>query len=504
MGMQIITGYTSTPHVTSEQARNENAGTIGTGKYVFDLGDKFQYELISNNIIRIKNGYGINQGTAFGITINDYEELTIDNGLVGVSRHDLVVARYEKAIETGIENVSLVIVKGTSSETPVDPDVEVGDILSGAVIDDFPLWRITINGLSVSSVEQLFSVSVNIQDISSDLNELITDINNEKAITDTILIGDSYAHDGTITPNWHDYLETYNGNLGTVYKSGIAGACFTGGSIGTLTKFIDMLTTIEATVGNNSNIKNIIVAGGFNDRGVATDTILSYIEAFATYAKTTFPNAKIYLGMIGHTRDYTTTDLGEVGGYIYNLRTVLPAYSKCSKFGINFLTGCENVMHKYSFFQEDLVHPNSDGSQAIAIAINNCLTSGNCTFSDYGEATGMTASGITATVTNQTLFNYQINGIVCYQIHGTFVFTSTTNLVANTVYELATITGGYGGGTIHFAHHVFTALQTNTGFMFANIYMEQSKLKMLVYSNTNSITQVSIPKMLLQFDVTKF
>lgn len=183
MGMTIITGYTGEAHVTSEQARAENAGVIGTEKYVLNIGNTFDYEIITNNLVRISNGYGVNQGTSFCIVSGDSEDAVIDNGLIGVSRNDLIVARYEKSIETGVESVSLVVIKGTSSENPVDPAYQVGDIFNGAFVDDFPLWRVKITDLSITAVEQMFDITLNMQDIFTSLSGLVSDID---IINDTI------------------------------------------------------------------------------------------------------------------------------------------------------------------------------------------------------------------------------------------------------------------------------------------------------------------------------
>lgn len=79
MGMKIVTGRTGAAHVTSADDGARNAGIIGTGKYIFNIGNKFAYEIISNNLIRVKDGYGINQGRQFGIEHADYEECEIDN-----------------------------------------------------------------------------------------------------------------------------------------------------------------------------------------------------------------------------------------------------------------------------------------------------------------------------------------------------------------------------------------------------------------------------------------
>lgn len=56
MGMKIVTGRTGAAHVTSADDGARNAGIIGTGKYIFNIGNKFAYEIISNNLIRVKDG----------------------------------------------------------------------------------------------------------------------------------------------------------------------------------------------------------------------------------------------------------------------------------------------------------------------------------------------------------------------------------------------------------------------------------------------------------------
>lgn len=53
--MEIITGYTGKPHVTSEQDRDVNIGVVGEGSYVLRTGMQLAAEVSSNN--EIKHGY---------------------------------------------------------------------------------------------------------------------------------------------------------------------------------------------------------------------------------------------------------------------------------------------------------------------------------------------------------------------------------------------------------------------------------------------------------------
>ena len=48
--MEIITGYTGKPHVTSEQDRDVNIGAVGEGSYVLQTGMQLAAEVSSNKI----------------------------------------------------------------------------------------------------------------------------------------------------------------------------------------------------------------------------------------------------------------------------------------------------------------------------------------------------------------------------------------------------------------------------------------------------------------------
>lgn len=165
MGMKIVTGRTGAAHVTSADDGARNAGIIGTGKYIFNIGNKFAYEIISNNLIRVKDGYGINQGRQFGIEHADYEECEIDNGLQGVKRTDLIVAKYKRDSLTGLESVTIAVIKGTSGDNYTDPEYVEGNILNGDDEDDFLLYRVKINGLAIEKVETMFNTLLDVKSI---------------------------------------------------------------------------------------------------------------------------------------------------------------------------------------------------------------------------------------------------------------------------------------------------------------------------------------------------
>lgn len=154
--MNIITGYTGVPHITSAQDRAENQGTFGTGSYILNVGLKMAAEIISATEVRIKDGVLSHQGCLGIIESGMYDALTIANGSQGMKRRDLIVCRYEKNAETNVESLSLVVIQGTAtSGTPTDPSYNTGSIQGGDSPVDFPLYRVNINGVSISSITQV-------------------------------------------------------------------------------------------------------------------------------------------------------------------------------------------------------------------------------------------------------------------------------------------------------------------------------------------------------------
>lgn len=116
MGIHIVTGYAGKEHVTSADAGSMNAGIVGTGRYVMQTAEQFAAEIVSNNLIKVKSGDLMNQGRHMRIDVNDYEEVTIQNGAQSVFRNDLIVARYKKDPSTLIETTEIVVIKGTAGQ----------------------------------------------------------------------------------------------------------------------------------------------------------------------------------------------------------------------------------------------------------------------------------------------------------------------------------------------------------------------------------------------------
>lgn len=147
--MQIVTGYTGAAHVTSNAAQGFNQGVFGNGNYVLNVGQKFAATMTNATTVSLEDGEGVMQGVHFRIEPGMTETVTITSGTAGYKRIDLICARYTKNQSTGVEDVSLVVVEGTpSSSTPTAPTYNEGDILAGDSPVDFPIWAVSLDGLT--------------------------------------------------------------------------------------------------------------------------------------------------------------------------------------------------------------------------------------------------------------------------------------------------------------------------------------------------------------------
>lgn len=158
--MHLVTGYANKEHIKSADQGSFNAALLGEGEFVLERGSKFAATIISNNIVRIKDGDVIMQGRHGKIDRNTYVDLDFDNGQQGYKRNDLIVARYTKDSSSGIEEVNLVVLKGTpSSDEPSDPEYIKGEVLDGgALVNDMLLYRVPFDGLNIQDLVCLFEV----------------------------------------------------------------------------------------------------------------------------------------------------------------------------------------------------------------------------------------------------------------------------------------------------------------------------------------------------------
>lgn len=145
MAFEIVDGMTGSKHISSDDLAALNTATIGEENCVLKYGDSFELTMASANSATLGTGVGMVCGKRFWNQAPT--SLTIQSGTQGMKRNDLIVARYSRTAE-GIESIEPVVIKGTpSAGAPADPEVTANDL---------KLWRVTLDGINVSSTTALF------------------------------------------------------------------------------------------------------------------------------------------------------------------------------------------------------------------------------------------------------------------------------------------------------------------------------------------------------------
>lgn len=154
--MKIITGRTGEPHVSSQQERNAYIAIFGTGVHILNVGSEMAATAVSANEVRIADGMLTAEGCTAEIAHGTTDSLTIENGTHGMQRIDLIVARYTRDAGTSVEDMQLAVIKGTpAASNPAVPSHNTGLIADGDSPVDFPLYRVNLDGINITSVDAL-------------------------------------------------------------------------------------------------------------------------------------------------------------------------------------------------------------------------------------------------------------------------------------------------------------------------------------------------------------
>lgn len=178
MALELVTGYWGVEHVTAEQDADLNAGIIGSGNYVLNIGGKMRAEAVSANQVRIFDGVFMAYGRQCILGDGEYEDVIIENGTPGLLRNDMIVVKYKKDEESGKENATFAVLKGETGNAAKDPVPNRQDIRSGAFESEVPLYRIKINGLAIEKIEPLYSIPMTNDDLSKKTSDLDTKVKN--------------------------------------------------------------------------------------------------------------------------------------------------------------------------------------------------------------------------------------------------------------------------------------------------------------------------------------
>jgi len=177
--MNIITGYRAEPHITAQQVRDVNIGIFGASAHILKgVGSEMTATVVSANEVEIADGALVAEGCTAEIQYGTTESMAIENGKQDMKRIDLIVARYARNSDTGVESMELMVIKGTSAATnPAVPTYNTGTIADGDSPVDFPIYQVNIDGISITSVDALVdvvSVPSMVEEVQNGVDAIVT------------------------------------------------------------------------------------------------------------------------------------------------------------------------------------------------------------------------------------------------------------------------------------------------------------------------------------------
>lgn len=154
---------------------------------VLETGQQMKATVISNNKVRVADGLVCIGGHIARTVYGDYTDLTIENGESGKNRNDLIIGTFSTTGAGGIDTMQLTVKKGAAGTAATDPALTQGNLYTGSKLREVPLWRVKIEGLSITKVEQLFEIVPSIPTLKKELESLNGKITEQNTLWDGFL-----------------------------------------------------------------------------------------------------------------------------------------------------------------------------------------------------------------------------------------------------------------------------------------------------------------------------
>ena len=168
--MEIVSGRTGKPHVTSQQFRQIIEGIVGDGSCILPSGENLGPELVSNNSLKIRSGMMCHHGNVSSVKIGTYDEVELTNGSQGMKRIDLVVNRYTRNEEDNTEKNEWIVIMGTPAKSnPTVPEYTKGNLQEGDLVDDCPAFEVHFDGINITEVTKMLEIAQTNKDLSEKL-----------------------------------------------------------------------------------------------------------------------------------------------------------------------------------------------------------------------------------------------------------------------------------------------------------------------------------------------
>ena len=175
MALELVTGYKGQNHVTADQWADFNRSIYGTAA-ILPVGNKMAVEIQTANQITVKDGVAVFDGRQIYIGYGESENVAIESGTQAMLRNDIVVVKYTKNEETGVESVAFEVITGVpAASDPVDPSYQDMDIRTGVFTSQKAFCRVHLNGVAIEGIDMLVDVKeINDHAFAAPANNLTT------------------------------------------------------------------------------------------------------------------------------------------------------------------------------------------------------------------------------------------------------------------------------------------------------------------------------------------
>lgn len=213
-GITINTDPAAEAHIYAEDDAAIYQSIVGSDG-VMMIGQQCESQVISNNKVRVKDGVIVVGGHFARIPYGDYIDCEIVNGQSGRNRNDIIIAKFVTTGTGGIDTYTLEVKQGASTTgAATDPALTQNDLYQSGKIREMPLYRVKIEGLSITKVEKMFESIPTIPMLNTYLSELQL-YHDKKMLTPTdlglntgiwkVIANNSYKTGNTIHLNMEIY-----------------------------------------------------------------------------------------------------------------------------------------------------------------------------------------------------------------------------------------------------------------------------------------------------------
>lgn len=199
-GITVNTAPEAEPHIYAEDDAAVYQAIFG-GDGVSTIGQACKTTILSNNKVRVADGVICVGGHMARIPYGEYEDCEIMNGQSGKNRNDIIVAKFETTGTGGIDTMTCEVIQGTAGETAVDPELTQDDIYAGGKVREYPLYRVKIEGLSITAVEQMFKIIPSNKELSNQLANLSKKMTGQYAYAYSVYLDNEKSTKTSLTLN---------------------------------------------------------------------------------------------------------------------------------------------------------------------------------------------------------------------------------------------------------------------------------------------------------------